>query len=63
MAATEMQNAKIGENPFKLEIKIINKDYQVKGNYKVEIRQRKVQDYDRTVKRTYWWYLIVQACQ
>lgn len=55
MAATEMQNAKIGENPFKLEIKIINKDYQVKGNYKVEIRQRKVQDYDRTVKRTYWW--------
>lgn len=55
MAATEMQNAKIGENPFKLEIKIMNKDYQVKRNYKVEIRQRKVQDYDRTVKRTYWW--------
>lgn len=46
MAVTEIQNAKIGENPFKLEIKSINKDYQMKKNYTLEIRQSKAQDCD-----------------
>lgn len=41
-----MQNVKIRESPLKVEIRNINKDYRVKRNHTLEIRQPKVHDHN-----------------